>query len=151
MKRILSLLAILALCVGVSYSQVIQEHGVTFNQAREFYKEASVTASTANDTTGYIWFTPATEIAFIGTCDDSVDVNIYYQLKNSTTGAAGSWTLIDSTILTATGATRHTPIAVATFAGYDLIRFYFDFQAATTDGGDGTAATYRCYYFLHRP
>lgn len=153
MKWFLSLLALVMLVGAVSYSQVQTVGGITFNRATEFYKEASFTASTANDTTSYLKFAPATEIGIIGRADDSVDVNIYYQLRNSTTGAAGSWTLVDSTILTSAtdNAAVETGIGVATLRGYDQVRFYFDFQTNSTDGGDGTAATYRCYYMLYKP
>ena len=154
MKRFLSLLALVVLIAGVASSQVVtNQFGTRFNQAREFYKEASFTASTANDTTGYITFVPATELGIIGRADDSVDVNIYYQLRNSTTGAAGSWTLIDSTILTAAtdNAAVETGLGIATLRGYDQVRFYFDFQTNSTDGLDGTAATFRCYYMLYKP
>jgi hypothetical protein len=162
MKRFLNVLALLLLIAGLSYSQVTtNQYGVTFNQARVWFTEANATDATADRTTGYLTFAPATEIGLIGRATDSLNVHISYQLRNSVTGAVqGSATLLDSCVyvvdeaVTSDTSTVETGLGVATLRGYDQVRFVLDFDAATpgtSDGDDGTANLFRLYYILYKP
>lgn len=154
MKKIFALLAIMLFAVG----NLCAQSTPLFNRAWDVYNK-SYTASTANDTTQYFPLTQAThgrrsgttDIRFFGRSNDSLSVNCYYQLKNSTTGSLGTWTQIDTVIHVATSDSVTSPgtLLLATLIGYDQIRFYFDWLAASA-GGDGTADTFRWYLYLFK-
>ena len=70
--------------------------GSVFNQATQFYYKSGFYSATANDTTGFITFSPATEIRVFERCNDSAKVMLQYQLRNSTLNKNSAWALFDS-------------------------------------------------------
>ncbi len=150
MKKLLT--ALLFLTGATAFAQ----RTPVWNQAWEVYRKV-YTASTANDTTAYIPLTQtstgrrsgATDIRFFGRSNDSLSVNCYYQLKNSLTGAVGVWTQIDTVIHVQTSDSTSTPgtLLLANLVGYDQIRFYFDWLAASA-GANAVDNVFRWYLYL---
>lgn len=144
-------LTLLLLVASLGYGQgVITENGITFNRATPLYQEIGYLATTANDTTNFITFRPAIHLAFLASVNDSATIVANYQLRNSTLGENSAWAELDTTIETATGTSVTGGIAMATFQGYDQIRFYFDYLSGTA-AGDGTSNNFTFYYYFLRP
>ena len=151
MKKLFFVLALMVVSVSLVFAQTPQ-----FNQAW-LLRTKTYLATTANDTTAYYNLTASsfgrragtTDIRFFGRSNDSITVDCYYQLKNSTTGALGTWTQIDTVIHVNTSDSTSTPgtLLLATLIGYDQIRFYFDFLSGTA-GSDGSDNTFRWYAYL---
>lgn len=158
MKYFLLLLLVVGLVASVDAQVVSGSHGQRFNESDPIYYKSGFTASTANDTTGFVSIAGASDIRFWGTADDSTRVVVYWQGRNSTTGAVSSWTLGDTVGTDGVGSapTAGGPstsemsggtAALSALLGYDEVRTYVDYITGCTDGGDGTAAIFRLYVF----
>ena len=148
--------AILVLTMLTAGNLFAQGYAPLFNQTWEIYTKTYL-ATTANDTTRYFALTRASfgkrdgteDMRFFGRSNDSLAVDCYYQLKNSTTGALGTWTQIDTVIHVNTSDSTSTPgtLLRATLIGYDQIRFYFDWLTGSA-ASDGSTNTFRFYLYL---
>lgn len=153
-KVIFAVLAIMVFVLGFQQGS----SGVSFNKPTQFYSKLNPTASTANDTTGWIPISGASDIAIFGSADDSAAVLISYRLRQNqgipyavTTSFTGIDTLgADGAggSATASGASQRLgAIASSTLLGYSEIQFFNDYLAGTSNGSaDGTANTVRFFY-----
>lgn len=162
MKRFLSIAVLVLVTVAIGYGQQTRvdaftaANGAKFNQTDQFYYKSGYTASTANDTTGWISIRGVSNFALLGTANDSVNAVLFYQLRNSMLNVTGSWTNADTlgqdglgTALVATGATQLlTQVATSTLNGYDEIRFYVDQLSGSGAAGDGTTNIIK--FFIYR-
>ena len=157
MKTLMTLLLCVFLVGSVEAQFVFQSNGAQYNRATLIYTEVDFTASTANDTIGYLSLVGTSDFRIWGTADDSTHVLPYYQLKNSTTGALSSFTAMDTigtdgtgNAITATGPATDEQsggtLSQSSFIGYDQVRFYFDYLASCTDGA-GVTATLKVYLY----
>lgn len=159
MKHLISLLLVFGLVGSLEAQVFTSQYGTRFNEASIIYYKSGFIATTASDTTGFISIAGGLDFALWGTADDSTVVLPYYQLRNSTTGALGSWTAMDTI---GTDGTGNTPtaagpatdemsggaVALATLNGFDEVRFYIDYLTGSCTSADGSAAVLKVYLFL---
>lgn len=159
MKHLILLLLVLGLVASVDAQVFTGQYGQRFNEAQIFYYKSGFTASTANDTTQFFSIAGASDLRVWGTADDSTRVLPYYQLRNSTTGAVTTFAGMDTvgtdglgSAVTAAGPSTSEmsggTVALSTIVGFDEIRFYIDYLAGSTAGGDGADAVLKLYLFL---
>jgi hypothetical protein len=131
--------------VGVAHGQT-----AAIDQTFQIYSKATYLDATATDTTAYFSLYDrragiAKGLSLQGVSNDTASVIVRYQLKNSTTGLTGSFTLLD-TLDNANSGTTYTAVSVGTLTNtdlikYDLIRFEQNYIAAVAASpGNGTTA-----------
>ena len=159
MKHLISLLLVVGFVGSLEAQVFTSQYGTRFNEASIIYYKSGFLAGTASDTLGFTSIAGALDFALWGTADDSTTVLPYYQLRNSTTGAIGSWTAMDTIGLDGTGNTPTATgpatdemsggtVALATLTGFDEVRFYIDYLTGSPAGQDAAAAVLKVYLFV---
>ena len=148
MQKYGSILAVIMASV-ILYSLTVGQSrpvgSVKFQQNFVVYYKSGYTASTANETTGYISCRGVSDIALFGESNDSIRMLLYYQVRNSYTGVQGAWTAIDTLGADGLGSvpdpagsdTLIGRAAQATILGFDEVRFFADYLTGANTGGDG--------------
>ena len=155
MKQVI---ALVILVVGLGYGQIINERidGVTTHQVFNPYTKSSYTQATAADTTAFVNFNGAKQLAIFATCNDTVKGVLQFQFKDSFTGyttdfraVSDSLSLVGST--SALNSDRvHAFVASDTATtGYDLIRFRVSY--VTYLGKSYTGGTLKLYVDIYKP
>jgi hypothetical protein len=176
--RYLLVLTVLVLMTGSLFAQAYT--GVPqFNRAWMVYEENSYTASTANDTTGWIPIATgnvgiraaATDMIVFGRSNDSLKCVPYYQLRNTESGWTGAWTAMDTLIhldpdnaaaydttsvpgYGTTGGlgavtTHEGTVMLATLIGANQIRFFFDQLTGSSASAAGDGVTNRFRFYIY--